>query len=297
MITLTQETPPTRYIPTVFKGIGQIMLQENSYTGLLFLIGIFYDSVAMGLAALLAAIIGTLTGKLLRFPTENNNAGLYGFSPCLVGTALIFYFEATPLIWVLIILGASLTAMIQHLFIKYKVPGFTFPFILITWILLFIIHTFHLAGPSHLPVLPTESDFTVPAYGFGEVIFQGSLFAGAIFFVAVFINNPVAALYGATGAIIAAYLTNHLFIPVKLENIHIGLFSFNAVLCAIVFSGKKNTDGIFVLIAIFLSVLIDVYMVKFNLSVLTFPFVLSTWITLWIKKQSLKIFTPQTTQE
>ena len=34
----------------ILKGLGQIMLQENSVTGLLFLIGIFYGSIAMGLA-------------------------------------------------------------------------------------------------------------------------------------------------------------------------------------------------------------------------------------------------------
>ncbi len=39
-------------ITQVLKGLGQIMLQENAITGLLFLAGIFYSSATMGLAAL-----------------------------------------------------------------------------------------------------------------------------------------------------------------------------------------------------------------------------------------------------
>lgn len=41
------------YAP-LLKGIGQIMLQENTITGLLFLAGIFYGSFAMGVGAVLA---------------------------------------------------------------------------------------------------------------------------------------------------------------------------------------------------------------------------------------------------
>ena len=54
-------------LSTILKGLGQIMLQENSVTGLLFLIGIFYGSIIMGLAALLATICGTVTAYLLKY--------------------------------------------------------------------------------------------------------------------------------------------------------------------------------------------------------------------------------------
>lgn len=51
----------------VLKGLGQIMLQENAVTGLLFLIGIFYGSFIMGTAALLAVVCGTTTALLLKY--------------------------------------------------------------------------------------------------------------------------------------------------------------------------------------------------------------------------------------
>lgn len=35
------------FIDSVLRGIGQVMLQNNSYTGLIFLIGIFYNSIIL----------------------------------------------------------------------------------------------------------------------------------------------------------------------------------------------------------------------------------------------------------
>lgn len=80
-------------LSTLLKGIGQIMLQENSLTGLLFLIGIFYGSIIMGLAALLAAICGTVTAYLLKYDKTEITQGLYGFSAALVGVAAMLFLK------------------------------------------------------------------------------------------------------------------------------------------------------------------------------------------------------------
>lgn len=79
-------------LSTLLKGIGQIMLQENSLTGLLFLIGIFYGSIIMGLA-LLAAICGTVTAYLLKYDKTEITQGLYGFSAALVGVAAMLFLK------------------------------------------------------------------------------------------------------------------------------------------------------------------------------------------------------------
>ena len=56
----------------------------------------------------------------LNYDKSQINAGLYGFSAALVGVALTFIFQATILIWVLIILGGALAGIIQHFFIQKK---------------------------------------------------------------------------------------------------------------------------------------------------------------------------------
>lgn len=283
------------FIDNVLKGIGQIMLQENRWTGLLFLIGIFMGSWQCGVAVLLSTAAGTFAAMKLKYAQSEINAGLYGFSAALVGVALSFLFQTTILIWALIVLGGALAAVIQHFFIQKKIPVFTFPFIVITWILVFALHHFTHIPPSAMlssEVVPTKyDDFLTCTNGFGEVIFQGGVISGLIFFIAVFISSPVAALYGLAASILGAGLSQFNGEPIK--EIHMGLFGFNAVLSAIVFSGVKRTDGLWVLIAVLLTIGIDDFLVDNNYlsavgGVFTFPFVAGTWVTLLIQKMFLK---------
>ena len=283
------------FLDNILKGIGQIMLQENRWTGLLFLVGIFMGSWQCGVAVLLSTAAGTFTAMKLKYNQSEINTGLYGFSAALVGVALAFLFETTALIWVLIILGGALAAVIQHFFIQKKIPVFTFPFIVITWVLVFTLHHFTHIPPSAMlsaEVIPSKyDDFLTCTNGFGEVIFQGGVISGMIFFVAVFISSPVAALYGLAASILGAGLSQFNGEPVK--EIHMGLFGFNAVLSAIVFSGVKKTDGLWVLIAVVLTIIINDFLIDNNLlsavgGVFTFPFVAGTWITLLLKKFLIK---------
>lgn len=110
------------FVDNVLKGVGQIMLQENRWTGLLFLVGLFLGSWQCGVAAILATAAGTFIAMKLNYDKSQINAGLYGFSAALVGVALAFIFQATILIWALIILGGALAGIIQHFFIQ-KNPG------------------------------------------------------------------------------------------------------------------------------------------------------------------------------
>lgn len=283
------------FIDHVLKGVGQIMLQENRWTGLLFIIGIFMGSWQGGVAVLLSTAVGTFTAMKLKYDKAEINAGLYGFSAALVGVALAFVFQATILIWILIIIGGALASIIQHFFIKRKIPVFTFPFIIVTWVCIFALHHFTQIPPSDMLSAPVGKvdydDFLTCTNGFGEVIFQGGILSGIIFFIAVFISSPVAALYGLAGSVVGAYIS-HIH-GESIDKIHMGLFGFNAVLSAIVFSGFKQKDGIWVLIAVVITVVIDDFLVDNNVldivgGVLTFPFVAGTWITLLIQKLFVK---------
>lgn len=89
------------------------------------------------------------------------------------------------------------------------------------------------------------------------------------------------------GALLGAYIS---FIRGEsVEGIHMGLFGFNAVLSAIVFSGIKKIDGLWLLIAVFITVFINDILIdndvfaRFGV-VLTFPFVAGTCITLLMQK-------------
>ncbi|MBS0619721.1 MAG: urea transporter [Spirochaetes bacterium] len=268
-------------IPLVaLKGLSQIMLQESPATGFLFLLGIFYGSWFMGVAAIIAVSIGTLTAFFLSYSRDEIHRGLYGFSAALVGVALALFFKPAGVIWLAIIVGSILATLLQHFFIERKIPVFTLPFVVVTWVLVFALKS---AFPEHATILTTNASpvfdrFTFAFAGFGQVIFQDSLVAGVLFFIGVFYRSPVAALYGLAAAVVAGVLA--LAFSVPLDALGNGLFSYNAVLCAIVFAGDKVSDGLWVLLSIVLAAAIGLLFFLADFTALTFPFVAATWATL-----------------
>ncbi|MFN8235466.1 MAG: urea transporter [Bacteroidia bacterium] len=272
-------------ISIILKGLGQIMLQENALCGFLFLAGIFYGSVTMGIAALLAVVCGTATAMLLKYDESEINKGLYGFSAALVGVGVIVFFKPLFICWILIVIGAIAATLLQHFFIKRNVTAFTFPFVLVIWIMLYFISKYlaNIQAETALSAINTTDHFAFAFNGYGQVIFQGNFVSGLIFFVAVFISSPIAALYGLAGALLASIVSAYFSVPT--ENIYLGLFGYNAVLCAIVFAGDHIKDGIWVITSVILSIAISLFMYHNNMIQLTFPFVLASWITLFIKSK------------
>ncbi len=272
------------YTSIILKGVGQIMLQENAISGLLFLIGIFYGSFLMGVAALLATVCGTATAILLKYDKSEVDKGLYGFSAALVGVAVLLFLKPVALSWLFIIIGSSLATIIQHFFKKRKIPVFTLPFVLVTWAIILIARVYFadfVAEDSSSIIASAVNYATLGFKGFGQVIFQGSLVAGLLFFIAVLISSPIAALYGLTGGVLSAIIALKLSVPIN--DIDMGLFSYNAVLCAIVFAGTHLKDSFWVLFSVLLSLFISLLMAKYNVIPLTFPFVLASCITLFVK--------------
>lgn len=272
-----------RFLRIILRGLGQIMLQENAATGLLFLVGIFYGSPFMGIAALLAVSSGTTTAFLLRYDKTEIEKGLYGFSAALIGPALILYFDPVWQIWLAIIIGSILATVLQHAFIIRKIPVFTLPFVLVTWGTILLFQQVYPLAPSKLleAVIPVGQNWLFAFNGFGQVIFQGSIFAGLLFFTGVLIQSPISALFGLAGALLAGTLSYCFAVPIG--EIGMGLFSYNAVLCAIVFAGNQVKNGIWALISVVLALAIGLTMYHYNLTQLTFPFVAATCTTLVFK--------------
>ena len=272
-------------VETILKGIGQIMLQDSAWTGLLFLIAIAHDSVLMGVVALVSTIVGTATAKVLKFDDTNIKAGLYGFNATLIGVGLISVFESSLLIWICIILGSILSTLLMEFSIRKKLPFFTFPFVVVTVIAVLAIDHLSLAGHNKIEAVEEMfelQDLVVPAHAYSEVIFKGTMIAGTLFFLGVFVNNPTAALYGFIAALIAGTIAHFHQNNVKL--IDDGMFSFNAVLCGIACSGIKPRDGLYVLLSVVIATYFDIFMMHHGWLTLTFPFVLSMWIIVPLKK-------------
>ena len=112
------ETTTTTKLPAIFssgflnlflKGAGQVMFQGNAWTGIFFLAGIFYGAYtarmpAVAWGAVAGAFMSTITGYLLKYPTEKGLNGLWGFNGILVGCALPTFLGNVPLMWLAIVM-------------------------------------------------------------------------------------------------------------------------------------------------------------------------------------------------
>lgn len=262
----------------MLRGLGQIMLQGNVATGLLFLAGITWGSPAMGLAALLAVCCGTGTALLLRYNKAEVEQGLYGFSAALVGVALVLFRGTGPEVWCAIGVGSALAAVLQHFFIRRKIPAFTLPFVVITWVALTLLPAPATAAATGEPALLGGVWPAAVVRGFGQVIFQAGPVPGLLFILGVAVHSRRAAAFGLASALLAALLAMALERPEA--SVAMGLWSFNAVLCGIALSGTGRRNILLVLVAVTLAVGIGMGMEPGPLPQLTFPFVAATFMVL-----------------
>lgn len=272
-----------KYMQKYLRGIGQVMFQNNIYSGILFLGGIFYNSWQLGLAALFGTIISTTTARILKYPKEDTQNGLYGFNGTLTGIAVLCFFEINAATILAIIIGAALSTFIMH-YLKKITPPFTAPFVIATWFVIYsllFVFKFPLLSSSELTgnvinILSASSN------SLGQVMFQKNVITGLFFLLAIFINNKMMAVYAVYAAVLGS-LTGLLFLaPISVVNE--GLMGYNAILCAIALTGKRWKDFLWITIAIILSTLLNIGLAMTGIITLTAPFVVTTWVVLKMMK-------------
>ncbi|MGW8124012.1 urea transporter [Roseivirga echinicomitans] len=272
-----------KFIQTILRGIGQVMFQNNIYSGLLFLVGIAYNSWSLGLAALFGTIISTVTAQLLKYPKDDIQNGLYGFNGALTGIAMLCFFEVNGFTLLALFIGAVLSTITMH-FLKRALPPFTAPFVMVSW---FVIYS--LLFVFNLPLLPSAATagntfkfLTALINSFGQVMLQENVITGLIFLLAILVNNRLMAVYSLYAAALGT-LAGWLFSE-PISGLNAGLMGYNAILCAIALSGKKRSDFMWITLTIILSTLLNIGLAMTGIITLTAPFVLATWAILALKK-------------
>lgn len=272
------------FLSVLLKGLGQIMLQESEVTGLLILTGLAAGGWEVALAGLLGSSVGTITAIGFKFDPEKTQSGFFGFSPALVAVAFIVIFGSKSEIWFWIIPAGSLAAFLQFYFLKKKIPAYTFPFILVTWVFYYLypyaISTSNVIKSN--PVFWMQIPETL-IRSFGQVIFQSGLISGFLVFIGILINSRRAALYGLLGSVVALWMG----LTGDSDSLHAGLYGFNAVLTAIALSSLKKSPLLWTVVGVIFTLTIHYFFLKTNLlhpvgGVLTFPFVAGTWLSLGI---------------
>lgn len=106
-----------RFVDINLRGTGQVMLQDNPLSGVLFLAAIIWGSYAAGapriaIGGIVALVAATLTGYWVHADKKSLIAGLYGFNGILVGLALPTFLAPGPLLWAYVILGGAVSTIV-----------------------------------------------------------------------------------------------------------------------------------------------------------------------------------------
>lgn len=264
-------------------GFAQIMLQPSALVGVAFIVGAFLNSWPLALFGLCGCFSGIVMARLCRFPRNERVDGLYGFNGGLVGLGLGYFFGIFWQILLLVVLGGMVSSLVMYWMLRRGLRPLTFPFVISAWCLIILLSVSGWAEP--LPSEPAGSQhvdlFMAVSRGYGQVLFQESAITGLIFVAAIAARNWVEGLYATGGTAFGLLCAWALDFPS--DDMNLGLFGYNGVLCGILFAGRTVRDLVSALAAIALSVLVVRGFHVFGAYALTFPFVLSSWIVLWVR--------------
>lgn len=241
-----------RYLDSVLRGVGQVMMQNNSYAGLLFLIGVFYNSSLFGMAVLVGTVVSTATAMLLGVNRSFVRTGLFGFNGALVAIALLYFLESDILTWGYVVLASACTTVLMaglfNLLGTWKTPALTAPFIFTALCFLLAcarfgrLHSTHVLPTAGLPKAATVEGIVTASTvveglfsGVAQVFFQGNAITGLLFAVGLLISSRVAcaaALLGSLTGLVVAW-----GLGAAEPAIRHGAFGFNSVLTAIALGG------------------------------------------------------------
>lgn len=289
------------FIDTVLRGVGQVMLQNNSYAGLLFLIGLFYNSTLFGAGVVVGTVVSTAAAMVLGADRALVRNGMFGFNGALVAVALLYFLQPGLLTWACLafacICSSVLMAAMLDVMKAWKAPVLTAPFVFTALCCFLAATRFGRLQPS--PLLPTaalptstgvEGVVTASTLaeglfnGVAQVFFQDNLVTGALFLLGLLISSRAAfaaALVGSfTGMLVAWGM------GAAEPAIRSGAFGFNGVLTAIalggVFFALSPASLAYGLVATVAATVVcaatSAAFQPLGMPALTLPFVVVTWV-------------------
>lgn len=259
-------------------GFSQIFLQRHPLCGVLCLLAIVVSAPALLGGALLGGISGLLTAQRRGYSKPERQAGLYSYNGVLLGLLLSHQLPWSPMLPLLIIASAGLSAMLVHQWLKRAPDGnrlmaYTAPFVGLGWLLLSVNPA---SVTATLPVAELSGLTLTQGLlsGIGQVMLLQSPIAGLLIVTGLWLSSRRAALWALAGAFagMGLHLLQHDPAPALS-----GLAGYNPALAALALS-QHTRQPWRPLAGILLAVLLTPGFAALGLPALTAPFILSCWL-------------------
>ena len=131
----------TNWLDGAVNGIGQIFFLDNTFSGILLFIAVFWAGRRLGVYAVIGNIAALLTSYSLGGEHSLIFMGLYGYNAILtiLAVSIVFKGDSRHVLIIGIIaacLTVPITASVVTLLLPYGLPALTMPFVFCTWIFL-----------------------------------------------------------------------------------------------------------------------------------------------------------------
>ncbi|HBX57251.1 urea transporter [Pseudomonas sp. UBA2684] len=265
-------------------GFSQIFLQAHAGCGLLIVLAILVGAPDLLGGALLGGLSSMLVAQRRGYTKADIDSGLYGYNGILLGLLISLHFSWSPLIPLLIIVSAGLSSLLlapwmQRMRERHWLPAFTFPFVALSWLLLWLAPPLQLQpqpiAEAALPSIGWFSALLALARGLGQVIFLEAPLAGLCLLLGLCLANRRAALWALLGS--AGGLSLALHQGWAQHSALAGLYGYNAALAAIALS-QVHRQAWVALLGIVLALLLQPGFTAVGLPALSMPFILACWL-------------------
>lgn len=124
------------YFYIVMSGIGQVLLQDYWFSGVVFIVGLLLHSFKVAAWAIIGSVGGVAVARVFEFPEDVVHQGLYGFNASLSAIALAQRFTKAP--WP-IFMGIVVATLLTRFFELLALPALTAPFVLASWLVIYLV--------------------------------------------------------------------------------------------------------------------------------------------------------------
>lgn len=236
-------------VDNVLSGFAQIAFNDNSFAGILMIVGTYIGSPQQAISGVWATLIATITAQILGVPNGLIRAGLYGFNAALSGLAIpALIFPNSPITVELLIysglagvFSVVLTTGLGKVLSHWNVPALALPYCFT--LLIFVpaalslgnleitrsaSAVFEVVGSNAQGTWTAIEFITASLNGIAQVLWIENPITGIFYLVAIIMASRIDVLFTLVGAILATAVSIFLGLPKDL--ILAGVYAFNAVL-------------------------------------------------------------------
>ncbi|WP_175654581.1 urea transporter [Burkholderia ambifaria] len=274
---------PSIDLRILLRSIGQIVLQENAFTGATLVAALALTDLRLACAALVGAAAANVTAVLTGAERRAVEQGLHGFNGALAALVAVVFAPA-PLALVLAPLAAVGAALVQRAMrtplAKWRQCPYSSPCLAATALWLPFVAMQHASGAA-TDAAPTLSSIAAALLsGVAQTAFAQGAWAGMLIVAGIAIASRRAAAFALGGAIVSTVLL--VALGAGDTGFTDGLLGFNGALAALALMSRGTRAA---LAAAALAALIQWLAMRADVPALTAPFALASWITVAVARR------------